>query len=160
MKVLWIITLLALLVSFAKDRKKTHQALKIAFKRFTCILPAFITMLILVSIALYLLPDRVIMAYLKGQGKFIGTVIAALIGSITFMPGFIAFPLCGILLKKGVPYMVLAAFSTTLMMVGVLTYPVEKAYLGTKVTVVRNLLSLLIALIVALTIGICFGEVF
>lgn len=160
MKVLWIITLLALLVSFAKDRSKTHQALKIAFKRFTRILPAFITMLILVSIALYLLPDRVIMAYLKGQGKFIGTVIAALIGSITFMPGFIAFPLCGILLKKGVPYMVLAAFSTTLMMVGVLTYPVEKAYLGTKVTVVRNLLSLLIALIVALAIGICFGEVF
>ncbi|BAT71931.1 conserved hypothetical protein [Thermosulfidibacter takaii ABI70S6] len=159
MKVLWIITVVCLLLSFVKDRKKTFQALKIAGKRFVKILPAFISMLILVSIVLYLVPDRVIVHYLGGKNKFAGTVIAAIVGSVTFMPGFIAYPLCGILLKKGVPYMVLAAFSTTLMMVGIVTYPIEKAYFGTKVTILRNAISFLIAIVVALAIGVFFGEI-
>jgi len=58
--------------------------------------------------------------------------MASFFGSITLMPGFIAFPLCGILLKKGVTYMVLSAFSTTLMMVGFVTFPLEKNILGLK----------------------------
>jgi len=117
-------------------------------------------MLILVSIVLFLIPDKVITDYLGSNNKFIGVLLASFFGSITLMPGFIAFPLCGILLKKGVPYIVLAAFTTTLMMVGVLTYPIEKEYFGIKVTIIRNAISLLIALIVAVLIGISFGEVF
>jgi len=76
------------------------------------------------------------------------------------MPGFIAFPLCGILLKKGVLYSVLSAFSTTLMMVGVLTYPIEKEYFGVRLTILRNIMSLFIALVVALMTGIFFQEIF
>ena len=76
------------------------------------------------------------------------------------MPGFIAFPLCGMLLEKGVPYMILSGFSTTLMMVGVLTFPVERAYLGTKVAVLRNLIYLVIAVVVTIITGLCFGELF
>lgn len=91
---------------------------------------------------------------------FTGVLFASLFGSITLMPGFIAFPLCGILLKKGVLYMVLSAFTTTLMMVGVFTYPIEKEYLGTKVTMVRNVIGFFIALIVAVMTGIFFGEIF
>ena len=56
--------------------------------------------------------------------------------------------------------MVVAAFTTTLMMVGVVTYPVEKEYFGIKVTVMRNIISFFIALIVAVMIGIFFGEIF
>ena len=54
--------------------------------------------------------------------------------------------------------MVLSAFTTTLMMVGVLTYPVESAYLGAKVTVIRNALGFLTALVVAAATGLVFGE--
>jgi len=56
--------------------------------------------------------------------------------------------------------MVVAAFTTTLMMVGVVTYPVEKEYFGIKVTVMRNIISFFIALIVAVMIGVFFGEIF
>ena len=56
--------------------------------------------------------------------------------------------------------MVLAAFVTTLMMVGVLTYPIEKEYFGVRVTIIRNVLSLFIALVIAVMIGIFFGEIF
>jgi hypothetical protein len=44
--------------------------------------------------------------------------------------------------------------------VGVLTYPIEKEYFGAKVTIIRNTISLLIALAVAVMIGIFFGEIF
>jgi len=157
---LYIIAGLAILASLIVSREKTLSSLKIAVKRFVKILPAFLTMIILVSIVLFLIPDRVISNYLAGSNKFIGVIFASFFGSITFMPGFIAFPLAGILLKKGVAYMVLAAFTTTLMMVGVLTAPIEKAYFGMKVTIIRNVISLFIALIVAVMIGIFFGEIF
>jgi len=125
-----VIAALALALSFLANRGKTVTAMRISAKKFVNILPAFLTMLVLVSIALSLVPDRTISLWLGSESKFSGTVLASLIGSVTLMPGFIAFPLCGILLRKGVPYMVLSAFTTTLMMVGVLTYPLEKAYWG------------------------------
>ncbi len=155
---LYIITGFAILLSFIVNSKKTLMAIKIAVKKFVNILPAFLTMLILVSVVLFLVPDKVISNYLGNSNKFVGVTFASFFGSITLMPGFIAFPLCGILLKKGVPYMVLSAFTTTLMMVGVLTYPIEKEYFGMKVTIIRNVISFFIALIVALMTGIFFGE--
>jgi len=155
---LYIATGLAVLISAVLDRKKTVTALKIAWRKFAKILPAFLTMLVLVSIILFLVPDTMISHYLGNNSRFIGVVCASAFGSITLMPGFVAYPLCGILLGKGVSYMVLAAFTTTLMMVGILTYPVEKAYFGVKVTIIRNVISFIIALLVALVIGLFFGE--
>ena len=122
------------------------------------ITPAFLTMTILVSIVLYLVPDEAISRYLGHENKVLGLVIAYALGSISLMPGFIAFPLCGMLLEKGVLYMILSGFSTTLMMVGVLTFPMERAYLGAKVAVLRNLIYLVIAVIVTIVTGLCFGE--
>jgi len=157
---LYIIVGLALLASFLANRKKTLSALKIAAKRLVKILPAFLTMIILVSIVLFLIPDEVISKYLGGSNKFIGVIFASLFGSVTLLPGFIAFPLAGILLKEGVAYIVLAAFTTTLMMVGMLTAPIEKAYFGMKVTVIRNVMGLFIAFFITLAIGVAFGEIF
>ena len=157
---LYIITGLAVLISLISSREKTLKAVKIAARRFVNILPAFLIMLVLISIVLFLVPDEVIANYLGADNKFIGVLLASFIGSITLMPGFIAFPLCGILLKKAVPYMVLSAFTTTLMMVGVLTYPIEKQYFGIKVTILRNVISLVIALVIAVMTGIFFGEIF
>lgn len=155
---LYIATGLTLLISFIGNRGKTFKAVKIAFKKLAKIFPAFLTMLILVSIVLFLIPDKTISNYLGNNGKFIGVILASFFGSITLMPGFIAFPLCGILFKKGVGYMILSAFTTTLMMVGILTYPIEKEYFGVKVSIIRNTISFFIAIIVALSIGFFFGE--
>jgi len=157
---LYIVTGAAVLISFITSSEKTLRAVKIAIKRFTSILPAFLIMLILVSIVLFLVPDIVISNYLGANNKLVGVLLSSFLGSIILMPGFIAYPLCGILLSKGVPYMVLAAFVTTLMMVGVLTYPIEKEYFGVRVTIIRNVLSLFIALVIAIMTGIFFGEIF
>ncbi len=156
---LYLLLFIALIVSFIADRKKTYQAIRIAFKKFVEILPAFAEMLILVSIILGLIPDNIIVHFLGKSNMLQGILVASFFGSITLMPGFIAFPLCGILLKEGVTYTVISAFTTTLMMVGFVTFPIEKRYFGVKVTVMRNVLSLFIALLVALMTGIFFGEI-
>jgi uncharacterized membrane protein YraQ (UPF0718 family) len=156
----YAITGLIVLISFITSREKTLKAVKIAITKFTKIFPAFLTMLIFVSFILFLFPDEVISNYLGHSSRSISVFLASLFGSITIMPGFIAFPLSGILLSKGVSYMVLSAFTTTLMMVGILTYPIEKEYFGMKVTIIRNIISFFIALAVAIMTGIFFGEIF
>ena len=157
---LYIVAGLALLVSLVVSREKTIRSLKVAARRFIRILPAFLLMIVLISIVLHLIPDEVISRYLGSDNKFTAMALASLLGSVTFMPGFIAFPLAGVLVQKGVAYMVVAAFTTTLMMVGVLTVPIERAYFGLKVTVIRNTISFFIALVVAVVIGFFFGEIF
>jgi uncharacterized membrane protein YraQ (UPF0718 family) len=156
---LYALTAIALVISLIASRTKTIGALKTAFRRFISILPAFILMLVLVSIVLFLIPENIISNYLGAENKVIGVLFASLFGSITLMPGFIAYPLAGILLDHGVAYMVLAAFTTTLMMVGILTYPIEKHYFGIKVTLLRNAISLVIALIITIVTGIFFREI-
>ena len=156
----YTITGLILIISLIANREKTLKAVKIAITKFIKIFPAFLTMLIFVSFILFIFPDEVILNYLGHSSKSISVLMASLFGSITIMPGFIAFPLSGILLNKGVPYMVLSAFTTTLMMVGILTYPIEKEYFGVKVTIIRNIVSFFIALAVAIMTGIFFGEIF
>ena len=157
---LYLLLFIAMLVSFIADRNKTYRAIKIAFKKFIKILPAFAFMLVLVSIILGLVPDTLILHYLGKGNMFQGVLLASFFGSITLMPGFIAYPLCGILLKEGVTYTVLSAFTTTLMMVGFVTFPIENRYFGIRVAIIRNVLSLLIAIIVAILTGIFFGEIF
>jgi len=157
---LYSLAAILLTVSFFKDRSKSKKALKAAFKMLKNMLPLLLVTLSIVSVVLFLFPDYVIAKYLGANGIFTGSVVAALIGSISLIPGFITFPLCGLLLKKGVSYMVLASFSTTLMMVGIVTFPLEKKYFGTKLTIIRNAIGFLIAIIVAVVIGIFYGEVF
>ena len=135
---LYIFTCICLLLSFLADKKKTKKSLRVAYAKFLKILPPFLSMLILISILLYLIPQEIIMKILGSNNKYLGTLLASIFGSLTLMPGFIAFPLAGILRQQGVPYMVLSAFTSTLMLVGILTFPIERRFFGTKVTIIRN----------------------
>ncbi len=141
------------------DKKKTKKSLKIAYNKFTKILPAFLSMLIFISIILFFIPQELILKVLDGGNKYLGTLLASVLGSLTLMPGFIAFPLAGIMRQQGVPYMVLSAFTSTLMLVGIFTFPVEKKFFGSKVTILRNAICFVISLVVAIVTGILFGEI-
>ena len=159
MTYLYAVASVSLIISAFKDVSKTKKALKAALKIFINMLPLLWITLALVSIVLYFLPDYVIAEYLGTTDIFKGVTLASLLGSISLLPGFISFPLCGLLLKKGVSYTVLAAFTTSLMMVGILTYPIEKKYFGAKLTIIRNIAGFITAIIVSLVIGMIYGEV-
>lgn len=160
MILLFIVTILLVILSFIFNLQKTIKGMKIAVKRFGKIIIPLLIMLLLVSVILYFIPEQVITEYLSNGNKYSNTFLASIIGSITMLPGFIAFPLSGILKDKNVTYMAISAFTTTLMMVGILTFPIEKEYFGVKVAFLRNIMSFIIALAVAVITGILFGEVF
>ncbi|MDA3951099.1 MAG: hypothetical protein PF508_17965 [Spirochaeta sp.] len=155
---LYIVTGVLLVVSFIADREKTVRGVKIGIKKFRTILPNYLKLLILIAIVLFF-AEGLIVRYLGQENALIGLLAALVLGSVTIMPGFIAYPLAGVLVNRGVLYMVVAGFVITLQMVGVLTYPVEKEYLGVKATVIRNGMSFVIAAIISLAIGLIFGEV-
>ncbi|ADQ15559.1 hypothetical protein [Halanaerobium hydrogeniformans] len=158
MYALYYIAGIATIISFISNKEKTLQGLKVGWKKFSKILGTYLKLLIILSFIL-LISDQFIITYLGGQAPLVGLLLGLIIGSITMMPGFIAYPLAGILVSRGVNYMVVAAFITTLMLVGVATYPVEKEFFGIKATIWRNVAGFIIAAFIALATGILYGEV-
>ncbi|MDD3822604.1 MAG: permease [Sphaerochaetaceae bacterium] len=156
--VLYGVTALLLIISFVKDRKKTVQALRKAWKALEHILPEFLVVILLVGLLLALLNPQAISAVIGKDSGLWGLLISLIVGSITLIPGFVAFPTAAMLLQGGAGYMQIGAFISSLMMVGVVTIPVERKYFGLRLTVGRNLLAFLFSVIVALVIGMVMGE--
>lgn len=125
---------------------------------FLNVMPTLLTVMILMALALYLIPAPLIGRLLGEESGPLGFVLAASIGSVVLLPGFIAYPLCSTLMKQGASVPVIAIFITTLMMVGILTLPMESKFFGLKASLLRNGLSLLGAVIVALLMGLTYGK--
>ena len=142
-----------ILVSYQKDRQKTRQSLKKAWKAFETMLPAFALILLLIGMSLALIEPAAVSKLLGSESGFGGVLIAAVIGSITLIPGFIAFPLARTVLDIGGGIMQVAAFISTLMMVGVVTAPMESQFFSRKAMLLRNGLSLIFSFLVALILA-------
>ena len=153
MKLLIIFTAICLFVSLIVNRQKTWAGVKKGALMFFRLLPTLVLMLALVSIVLYLIPEEKLVEYMGEGSGITGWMTAALFGSVALIPGFIAYPLCGILIKSGVAYSVIAVFITTLMMTGFLTLPLEAKFFGWRVSIIRNLVSLAAALLIGLIMG-------
>ncbi len=155
--ILYALAALLLGVSFLKDRKKSTMALKKAWKSFENILPQFLVVLLVVGIMLALLDAQTVSKIIGKESGWLGVVLAAVVGGITLIPGFLAFPTAAMLLNGGAGYMQIGAFVSSLMMVGVVTIPVETKYFGKKVTILRNIFAFLFSFIVALVIDLVVG---
>lgn len=154
MQLLIALTLIATIVSFFIDRDRTIDGVKRGLTMFLNLLPSWILVLIIVSLFLYFVPESTIIKLLGSQSGLVGLLIAAVAGSIAMMPPFVLFPIANILLSKGVAYSVVAVFITNLMMVGVLTSPIELKYFGVKATLARNILSFFGAIAIGVIIGV------
>jgi len=153
MKLLIIFTLICLGASVLANKKKTWTGIKKGMLMFLRLLPTLFLMLALVSIVLFIVPQETLVKYMGEGSGIAGWITAAFFGSVALIPGFIAYPLCGILIDNGVAYSIIAVFITTLMMTGFLTLPVEVKFFGWKVSVIRNLVSLAAALLIGLVMG-------
>ncbi|MDX9771391.1 MAG: hypothetical protein RBT19_13605 [Tenuifilaceae bacterium] len=156
MKLLIVVSLVAISISVIANRQKTLDGLKRGLMMFIKLLPTLVNVLILVSIFLYLIPNEKWVEWMDESSGVEGYIIAGVTGSLSLIPGFIAFPLSSVLIKSGVSYPVLAMFITTLLMVGVFTLPIEMQYFGWRVSLLRNGLSLVGAVICALIIGLFY----
>lgn len=145
---------LLVLISFFKDKKKTKMGLTKAYKSFMKLLPALIPMVLFVGIALTLISTETIGLLLGEESGGYGVAIGAILGSISFMPSFVAFSLGANLLAGGAGYPQVAIFISTLMAVGISSIAIELKYFNKKFTILRNVMALVASLIFTLLIGV------
>ncbi len=150
---LYLVTAALLGLSWFKDREKTRKALKKAWKAFEKILPEFLVVILLVGMLLAVADPDTISAVIGSGSGWWGVLLSALVGAVTLIPGFVAIPMAALLLQGGAGVLQIGAFVSTLMMVGIVTMPVEIKYFGRKLTFYRNGIAFLFSFVVAYVIG-------
>jgi uncharacterized membrane protein YraQ (UPF0718 family) len=149
----YFLIVILLMVSFVRSQAKTKMALIKSWKSFENILPLFLSILLIIGIIFAVLSPQIISEIMGAQSGWLGIMMAALIGSVTVIPGFVTFPLAATLLKNGAGLTQIIVFISTSVMVGVITIPIEIKYLGRKVTYFRNLLALVFSFVIAFAMG-------
>ena len=155
---LWILTFGLLIYSYNKNKEKTITALRKAYMKGIKILPRFLLVMAGFALIVTFVSPEMMQKYIGVKSGILGVATALGVGSISVMSGFAAFPLCAALRAEGIPYYIIAAFSVSLMTVGVVTFPIEKKFLGVPVAVTRNILSLAVSIVVVIVMKIVFGE--
>lgn len=152
--ILWIVTGAAFIISLIKDKKKTLKSFIIAKNMMKSFIGQIIGVLFLIGLIMTFIPPRLIKAVLVQTNIYLSAVISSVIGSITLIPAFVAFPLAGSFVDMGIGVITTAAFITTLTMVGVVTFTIEKQQFGLKFAATRNFVSFIFSIIIALLIGV------
>jgi uncharacterized membrane protein YraQ (UPF0718 family) len=93
-------------------------------------------------------------SFYKNKQKSLKALKVALKGAILMIPSLVAFPLTASLVNSGASISVAAAFITTLTMIGFVTLPMEIKELGKRLTLLRNGISFIIAIGIALIMGV------
>ena len=152
-----IINLLALgclVFALVKDRGRTKQSLGVAMKSFIRILPTVFIIIVIIGLLMAFVPPDLISRFVGEQAGFSGLLAIAALGAVLYIPALISFPLAASLLQSGASTAAVAAFIATLTMISVVTLPLEIKELGKKMAFLRNGLSFIIAVVIALIMGI------
>jgi uncharacterized membrane protein YraQ (UPF0718 family) len=88
-----------------------------------------------------------------------GVVLSGIIGSVTLIPAFAAYPAAAELLRVTGGYAQITMLITSLMLVGVATLPLECRFFGMRAAVWRNTLGLVYSFALALFMGALFGGI-
>ncbi len=151
---LYLLAIIILTISFLRDRNKTKIALLRSWKAFLNILPALAGVFALIGLVLALLPPDLVIRGLGQNSGFGGMLLTSIIGAITLIPAFIAYPMAATLLDSGAGIMQIVVFVSTLTMVGTVTAPLEARFIGWKATLLRNGFAYLYSFLAALIIGV------
>jgi uncharacterized membrane protein YraQ (UPF0718 family) len=148
-----IFAVACLIVVLIKDREKAKESLKMAAKSFVKILPPVLIIVIFIGLLLGFVPPSEISRFIGKESGLWGVLIIAAVGAIMYIPSLIAFPLAASLLGSGASIEAVAVFITTLTMIGVVTLPLEIKELGKKIALLRNGISFIVAILIALIMG-------
>ncbi|KLO21547.1 permease [Marinitoga sp. 1197] len=147
--VLILIAAIFLIWSIFKSKEKTKESLILSKNLLVKTFVEIIGVMALVGLVLAILPPELIKQLLGNSNEFLSTVYGAVIGALTIIPAFIAFPLSKSLYQSGANLTAIAAFITTLTMVGFATMPIEIKYFGKKFTLHRLWISFVAAILIA-----------
>lgn len=138
---------LLFIISWFKDKDKSKKSIKIALNAFKKLMPSMIPIMIGIGIILAFLSPEAVSAILGEKSGFLGVIIGIVVGSVAFMPGFVAFPLGATLLEHGAGYPQIAGFVSSLMAVGFVSLSLEIKYFGKKPAIIRNFTALVASIV-------------
>ena len=150
----WIIAVILFVFSLVKSKETTVDAMKKSRRMMGSMIGEIVAIIFMIGLVLTFIPPETIKTVLGTSSTFISSFFSALVGSVTLIPAFVAFPLVGSLVDVGASIVPAVAFLTTLTMVGIVTFPLEKKEFGTKFAILRNLFSFGFAIIIALMMGV------
>lgn len=142
-----------LAVSGIRDRERTRAALRSALRSGQGLLPGLLAVTAGISLTMAAVPPRAIAALFQSHGLS-GFLLLAGVGALMTSPGPVTYPLAASLHRMGASLPALASFITTLTMVGTLTAPMEIRAFGRRFTLLRQGLSLILALLVGALMGV------
>ena len=151
--ILYSLTIIFLIISFIKDKSKTKKAIISGLKSFENVLPQFLCIIITLGILLSFFTPDTISKILGNSSGFIGIILADIIGAITMMPTFVAFSLGNTLLLNGAGYSQVATLVSSLVLIGLMTLPLEVEYMGKRAAFLRNLIAFIFSIVVGLILG-------
>jgi uncharacterized membrane protein YraQ (UPF0718 family) len=148
-----IIVLAVMALSFVKSKEKTKQSLQVALTSFMRTLPTVVLVIILIGLLMAFISQQVITSFIGEQSGFGGVLLIAVIGAFLYVPSIVTFPLAASFKAGGASTEAVAAFITTLTMLGFINLPIEIRELGKKMTLLRNAFSFIVAITIALLMG-------
>jgi uncharacterized membrane protein YraQ (UPF0718 family) len=150
----WIIGGILFIIAILKGKGGAKESMKKSRGMMKNMLGDIIGIICLIGLLLTFIPPQTIKTVLGSENVFFSSLVAALIGSVTLIPAFVAFPLVGSFVDAGASIVPGVAFLTTLTMVGVVTFPLEKKEFGLKFALTRNVLSFSAAIVIAILMGV------
>lgn len=150
----WVIAIALMAISLIKSKEKTFEAMKKSKGMMGSMLGEIIAIIFMIGLVITFIPPESIKSVLGGSNVYLATIVAAAAGSVTLIPAFVAFPLVGSFVDVGASIVPAVAFLTTLTMVGIVTFPLEKKEFGFKFALTRNVLSFASALVIAVFMGV------
>ena len=148
------IAVIGILIAFIKNKEKAIESLKMAGKSFIKMLPMVFIIIIAIGLLLGFVPPEQISRFVGDQSGAGGILLVGIVGAIMHIPALLSFPLAASILESGASVTAVAAFITTLTMIGMITLPLEIKILGKKMALLRNGISFVIAISIAFIMGI------
>ncbi|MBS3817645.1 MAG: permease [Candidatus Thermoplasmatota archaeon] len=149
-----LFALICFLYGVYRDKEKAVESLKKAVFSLFKILPTVLIIIVIIGLMLGFVPPSEISRFVGEQSGIFGVLLVGIVGSILHIPALVSFPLAASMLDSGATVTAVAAFITTLTMIGMVTLPLEIKKLGKKFALLRNGLSFIIAIIIALIMGV------
>ncbi len=109
--------------------------------------------IIIIGLLLGFVPPNQISRFVGEQSGVSGVLLVGVVGALMHIPALLSFPLASSILESGASVTAVAAFITTLTMIGMITLPLEIKELGRNIALLRNGLSFIIAIAIAFIMG-------
>jgi len=120
-----------------------------AFKNFSTVFPIFLSIILLLGLLRTYISPALISSVFRGH-IFLDTLLGSIIGSISAGNAVTSYIIGGELLKEGISLFAVTAFIVAWVTVGIVPFPAEAAILGKRFALLRNFLSFILSIAVAI----------